>query len=123
MELPYDVVDYISQMLDPRSNANLSITCKEYSSFFTRSKRQRRREEVLRCAKILKQIYESLETGYYIHDFDPPMLLVLDFLWFNNMPVAYEWVDPGLYEKLDYDDIPTLWKFSKKVCDVALSVD
>jgi len=127
MELPYDVVEYISKELDPRSNANLAVTCKEYISFSSRSKRQRRREEVLRCARILKQIDDSLETGDYIilqnDEFDPTMLLVLDFLWFNNMPIAYEWVDPELYEKLDYDDIPTLWKFSKKVCEIALGLD
>jgi len=127
MELPYDIVECISKSLDPQSNANLAATCKEYISFSSRSKRQRRREEVLRCARILKQIDDSLESGDYIifknDEFDPTMLLVLDFLWFNNMPIAYEWVDPELYEKLNYDDIPTLWKFSKKVCEIALGID
>jgi len=127
MELPYDIVEYISKTLDSRSNANLAVTCKEYVSFSTRSKRQRRRKEVLRCAKILRQIDDSLETGDYVmlqnDEFDPTMLLVLDFLWFNTMPTAYEWVDPELYEELNYDDIPTLWRFSKKVCEIALGID
>lgn len=127
MELPYDVVDYTSKFLDPKSTANLAVTCKEYLPFTTRAKRQLRRQEVLRCAKILKQIDESYESGDYIllqnDEFDPAMLLVLDFLWFNTMPIAYEWVDPELYEKLDYNDIPLLWKFSKKVCEIALGLD
>jgi len=81
----------------------------------------------MKCAKILKQIYDSLETGDYVilgnDTFDPVMLLVLDFMWFNTMPVAYEWVDPELYDQLNYQDIPTLWKFSKKVCEIALGID
>ena len=126
MNLPRDVVEYTSTMLNATDMANLSSTCKEYRLLGKYAKRKMRREEVLRCAKILKTIYDSLGTGDYVilnnNDFDPIVMLVLDFLWFNNMPEAYEWVDPELYNAIQFHaDIPTLWKFSKKVYEIILS--
>jgi hypothetical protein len=122
MDVPYDVTEHICAFLDSSSTVRLASTCKEYVPLLKRAKRQMRREEVLRCANILRTIQSALNTGDYVlmgnRDFDPAILLVLEFLWFHNMPVAYEWVDPELYNKIKDDDIPTLWKFSKKVCEI-----
>ena len=126
MDVPYDVAEYISNFLDPTSAIRLAYTCKEYFPFTIRARRQMRREEVLRCTTIISRIHSSLESGDYVirgnRDYDPRMDMVLDFLWFNKKPTAYEWVDPELYKKLHNGDIPTLWKFSKKVYETTLGI-
>jgi len=66
--LPPEVMDIIVSNLDYYSIAQFSATCKRHSTYHTIPKRQMRRREVLRCARIYKILTDLGEDA--LEEFD-----------------------------------------------------
>ena len=118
--LPRDMLSEISDNLDSAALANLSVTCKELSFLSHKAKCLVRREEVCRCANILKSIRDSIHTGVFItdKDYSECMLNTISFLYTQELDRTWRSVDPDLYDIIttygQVHDIPLIWGFFKK---------
>lgn len=124
--LPLEMVtSEIASHLDSSGLACLSATCKNFKNLSNRAKRLAFREEVLRCAAILREIYDSLEEQAYImKNDDRCMMRTVLFLFDRKLDELYRFVDPEIYDDMTMygcpPDIPLVWNFFKKVCDMGL---
>ena len=126
--LPHEMVSVeIASHMDSQSLACLSATCKNFRFLSHRAKRLAFREEILRCSKILKQIYDSMNTDEFIflgQPIETCLLRTISFLFFKDLDVKYRFIDPEIYDDmLMYGcppDIPLIWNFFKKMCDMGL---
>lgn len=126
MMLPPEMVSVeIASHLDSQSLACLSVTCKKFKSLSHRAKRLAFREEVLRCAAILREIYDSIEKqAYVMKNDDRCMMRTVVFMFDRNLDRSHRFIDPEIYDYITMygcpPDIPLIWNFFKKVCDIGL---
>ena len=126
MMLPPEMVSVeIASHLDSQGLACLSATCKNFKNLSHRAKRLAFREEVFRCAAILSEIYNSVEKqAYLLQNNDKCMLRTVFFLFDRKIDSSYRFVDPEIYDDMTMygcpPDIPLIWNFFKKVCDLGL---
>ena len=128
MMLPLEMVSVeIASHLDSQSLACLSATCKNFKDLSHRAKRLAFREEIIRCSRILKQIYDSMNTDEFIFiglSMETCMIRTISFLFFKELDKSYRFVDPEVYDDMMMygcpPDIPLVWNFFKKMCDMGL---
>lgn len=129
MMLPHEMVSVeIASHLDSCDLAQLSATCKNFKFLSQRSKRVAFREEVLRCADILREIDQSLELQAYIvnnpHRYDKRTMRTVLFLFNRTLDKKYRFIDPEIYDDMTMygcpPDIPLIWNFFKKMYDMGL---
>ena len=127
--LPLEMVSSeIASHLDSSGLACLSATCKNFKYLSHRAKRLAFREEFIRCAAILREIYESIEEQAFMildpHNYDRCMMRTVLFLFDRKLDKSYRFVDPEIYDDMTMygcpPDIPLVWNFFKKVCDLGL---
>lgn len=97
--LPLEMVNSeIASHLDSSGLACLSATCKILSH---RAKRLAFREEFIRCAAILREIYDSLEEQAYImKNDDRCMMRTVLFLFDRKLDELYRFIDPEIYDDM-----------------------
>lgn len=124
VRLPTDLIaQEIASHMKSTDLARLSATCKSFENLSHRAKRLMRREEVLRCAAILGEIYKSVETQTHVVTQDRCMLRTIAFLFGDNISEDLRFIDPDVYDFImiyGYPDIPLTWNFFKKMCDMGL---
>lgn len=129
MTLPHEMVSVeIASHLDSGSLARLSSTCKNFKNLSLRAKRLAFREEVLRCAAILREIYDSIEEQAFMivdpHNYDRCIMRTVLFLFDRKLDKSYRFIDPEIYDDMMMygcpPDIPLIWNFFKKMCDLGL---
>lgn len=126
MTLPHEMVSVeIASHLDSCSLARLSATCKNFKNLSHRAKRLAFREEVLRCAAILREIYDSIEMqAYIVKNDDRCIMRTVVFLFDRELDKSYRFIDPEIYDDMMMygcpPDIPLIWNFFKKMCDLGL---
>lgn len=127
--LPLEMVNSeIASHLDSSGLACLSATCKNFKNLSHRAKRLAFREEFIRCAAILREIYDSLEEQAFMildpQNYDRCMMRTVLFLFDRKLDRSYRFIDPEIYDDMTMygcpPDIPLVWKFFKKVCDLGL---
>ena len=126
--LPHEMLSVeIASHMDSQSLACLSATCKKFKFLSKRAKRLAFREEVIRCSKILKQIYEAQESEEFIFlglPTDMCMFRTIAFLFYKELDEKYRFIDPEIYDDMTMygcpPDIPLIWNFFKKMCDMGL---
>lgn len=127
--LPLEMVNVeIASHLNSQELACLSATCKNFKILSHRAKRLVFREEVLRCAAILREIYDSIEEEAFMvldpHNYDRCMMRTVVFLFDKQLDRSYRFIDPEIYDDMTMygcpPDIPLIWKFFKKACDLGL---
>ena len=118
--LPQDMLHEIANNLDSTALANLSITCKEMSFLSQKARSLVRREEVCKCANILKTIRNAQENGVFVMEdkYSECMMNTICFLYTRELDRTWRSVDPDLYDIITtYDeqqDIPLVWGFFKR---------
>ena len=129
MTLPMEMVSIeIASHMDSHGLACLAATCNDFKFLAHRAKRLAFREEVIRCAAILREIYGAVDSQIYLlldpdlHN--PCMLRTVCFLFDRKIDSSYRFLDPEIYDDMVMygcpPDIPLIWNFFKKMCDLGL---
>ena len=135
--LPPEIIEIIADNLDLYSLSQFSATCKKFSSFSNVPRRQLRRAEVLRCARIygiMRDIVESWEkSDPHFVDYEYTdslgksqaimlMTVIMDCYEMIAPSYYYRGFDPELYDTIADDmrmrappDVCLIWNFYNKI--------